>query len=110
MTTGSGVIDGLGGWAIPALNSLISQVELSLSISSLPIVLSLFLPQRSLSSLAPSYFYYLFADTVCPRSSDPFSKVTYYIKWANTSWTDGKICLIKCSNFLQCDNTGQMDI
>ena len=27
--------------------------------------------------------------TVCPRSSDPFYTVTYYIKWITTSWTDG---------------------
>ena len=26
--------------------------------------------------------------TVCPRSSDPFYKVTYYIKWVTTSWTE----------------------
>ena len=26
-------------------------------------------------------------NTVCPRSSDPFYKVSYYIKWVNTSWT-----------------------
>ena len=26
-------------------------------------------------------------DTVCPRSSDPFYIVTYYIKWVTTSWT-----------------------
>ena len=25
--------------------------------------------------------------TVCPRSSDPFYVVTYYIKWVTTSWT-----------------------
>ena len=29
--------------------------------------------------------------TVCPRSSDPFHVVTYYIQWANTSWTDGSL-------------------
>ena len=28
--------------------------------------------------------------TVCPRSSDPFFIVTYYIKWV-TTWTDGNI-------------------
>ena len=27
--------------------------------------------------------------TVCPRSSDPFYIVTYYIKWVTDSWTDG---------------------
>ena len=27
--------------------------------------------------------------TVCPRSSDPFYIVTYYIKWVTTSWTGG---------------------
>ena len=25
--------------------------------------------------------------TVCPRSSDPFYIVSYYIKWVTTSWT-----------------------
>ena len=25
--------------------------------------------------------------TVCPRGSDPFYIVSYYIKWATTSWT-----------------------
>ena len=25
--------------------------------------------------------------TICPRSSDPFYLVTYYIKWVTTSWT-----------------------
>ena len=24
---------------------------------------------------------------VCPKSSDPFFVVTYYIKWVTTSWT-----------------------
>ena len=27
--------------------------------------------------------------TVCPRSSDPFLIVRYYIKWITNSWTDG---------------------
>ena len=31
--------------------------------------------------------------TVCPRSSDPFYIVTYYIKWVTTSWTDGIVQL-----------------
>ena len=26
--------------------------------------------------------------TVCPRSSDPFYIITYYMKWVTTSWTD----------------------
>ena len=30
--------------------------------------------------------------TVCPRSSYPFYKVTYYIRWITNSWTDGNIC------------------
>ena len=25
--------------------------------------------------------------TICPRSSDPFYIVTYYMKWVTTSWT-----------------------
>ena len=27
-------------------------------------------------------------NTVCPRSSDPFYIVTYYIKYVTISWTD----------------------
>ena len=27
------------------------------------------------------------AYTVCPRSSDPFYIVRYYLKWVTTSWT-----------------------
>ena len=27
--------------------------------------------------------------TIFPRSNDPFYKVTYYVKWATTAWTDG---------------------
>ena len=27
--------------------------------------------------------------TECPRSSDPFYTVTFYVNWATTSWTDG---------------------
>ena len=26
-------------------------------------------------------------NTVCPRSSDPFYLVSFYIKWVTTSWT-----------------------
>ena len=32
---------------------------------------------------------FMVIDTVCPRSSDQFYLVTYYIKLVNTSWTDG---------------------
>ena len=34
--------------------------------------------------------------TVCPRSSDPFYIVSYYIKWVTTSWTNSTI-LSTCS-------------
>ena len=34
-------------------------------------------------------FIYKTLFTVCPRSSDPFYIVSYYIKWVTTSWTDG---------------------
>ena len=27
------------------------------------------------------------ANTICPRISDPFYIVSYYIEWATTSWT-----------------------
>ena len=33
------------------------------------------------------YLTSVLGDTVCPRSSDPFYVVTYYIKWVATSWT-----------------------
>ena len=29
--------------------------------------------------------------TVCARSSDPLCIVSYYVKWATTSWTEGKL-------------------
>ena len=32
-------------------------------------------------------------DTMCPRSSEPFYIVSYYIKWVTTSWTHSR-----CSN------------
>ena len=40
-------------------------------------------------SFARRYHFCLFIIplTVCPRSSDPFRIVTYYIKWGTTSWT-----------------------
>ena len=36
---------------------------------------------HSLGNLSIAYI-----DTVCPRSSDPFYIVTYYINWVPTSW------------------------
>ena len=33
------------------------------------------------------FFTYCIVVTLCPGSSDPFYKVTYYIKWVITSWT-----------------------
>ena len=27
--------------------------------------------------------------TICPRSSDPFYMISYYMKWGKTSWTYG---------------------
>ena len=29
--------------------------------------------------------------TVCPRISDPFYILAYYIKWVTTFWTDGRL-------------------
>ena len=31
--------------------------------------------------------YLFIIQTVCPRSSDPFYIVSYYMKWVTTSWT-----------------------
>ena len=28
---------------------------------------------------------------ICPRISDPFNIVTYYIKWVTTSWTESTV-------------------
>ena len=36
--------------------------------------------------------------TVCPRSSDSFYIVTYYINWVPTSWTSSIVHLISCSS------------
>ena len=33
------------------------------------------------------YIVLSLSDTVCPRSSDQFYIVTYYIRWDTTSWT-----------------------
>ena len=35
--------------------------------------------------------------TICPRSSDPFYKVTYYIEWVNTSSTYSTFTLLNFS-------------
>ena len=43
---------------------------------------------------ACALYYELPSDTMCPRSSDPFYIVTYYIKWFTTSWTYS-ICMYK---------------
>ena len=32
--------------------------------------------------------------TVCPRSSDPFYSLSYYIKWVTSSWTYSKTNLM----------------
>ena len=77
------------------------QIFLFLSISlSLALLLSqaLFIDsffQQSIYKLIfyyePKFFSFLISSdlTVCPWSSDPFSIVTYYIRWVTTSWTDG---------------------
>ena len=41
--------------------------------------------------------------TVCPRSFDPFYKVSYYIKWVQTSWTYSSFSPI-FSSTLECLN------
>ena len=41
-----------------------------------PIILYLFILFICLSTI-----------TICPRGSDPFYIVTYYIEWVKTSWT-----------------------
>ena len=38
---------------------------------------------------------------MCPRSSDPFYLVTYYIKWVTTSWT---YCIAEKSNMKKLPN------
>ena len=40
--------------------------------------------------------------TVCPESSDPFYKITYYIKWVVTSWTYGTYTYYKYLFYLRC--------
>ena len=38
---------------------------------------------------------------ICPRRSDPFYKVTCYIKWVTTSWTDSiKFVCTLCDMFV----------
>ena len=55
----------------------------------------------SRSSILSRYIY----DTVCPRSSDKFYIVTYYIKWVTTSWTNDSVMVnrqwnIACESFM----------
>ena len=38
-------------------------------------------------------FYLNGNDTICPRNSDQFYVVTYYLKWVTTSWTYSMIDL-----------------
>ena len=33
--------------------------------------------------------------TVCPRSSDPFYTVSYYMKWITTSWTSSSFFMVQ---------------
>jgi len=42
-------------------------------------------------------------NTVCPRSSDQFYVVTYYIKWVTTSWTDSRRYIMFGSYIYLCD-------
>ena len=38
-------------------------------------------------------FNYQVHNAVGPRSLDPFSEVTYFIKWVKISWTDSTHCM-----------------
>ena len=38
--------------------------------------------------------------TVCPRSSDPFNIVPYYINWVTTSWTYSSISAVLQTTFI----------
>ena len=42
---------------------------------------------RSFSPISIGYILRVLETTVCPRSSDQFYIVSYYIKWVTTSWT-----------------------
>ena len=53
-----------------------------------PIFVKTFLHPCTTYSELPSYI-----SNVCPRSSDPFYILSYYIIWVTTSWTDGYILL-----------------
>ena len=44
----------------------------------------------------------IYVPTVCPRSSDTFYIVSYYIKCVTTSWTDG---ILNPSTELHYENT-----
>ena len=46
------------------------------------------LEEKPLNSLFFSpHFSCFFYFTICPKSIEPFYKVSYYIKWVTTSWT-----------------------
>ena len=40
-------------------------------------------------SSSPRIYQFKLKITVCPRISDPFYIVSYYVKWVTTSWTHG---------------------
>ena len=40
--------------------------------------------------------------TICPRSSDSIYIVSYYMKWATTSWSDG---MLDVCDIIVCDYT-----
>ena len=62
-----------------------------------------FLIGRSFSIVCPRssdpfhivIYYIEWVTTVFPRSSDPSYEVTYYIKWVTTSWTCTNVCRIR---------------
>ena len=52
-----------------------------------------FTPPIGYGLFRKSYFH-----TVCPRSSDPFYIVYYYINWVTTSWTYSSIISLNWKN------------
>ena len=72
------------------LGPIIHRSSLSPSLPPSPLPLSLFpsiAKRRNSCEGRVLHHRYYNRYTVCPRSSDPFYVVTYYIKWVTNSWT-----------------------
>ena len=69
------------------LSDGLSHLFIVLSVLSVSLIVNKFAPMDSLCLLPEGSACIPVVGTVCPRSSDPFYIVNYYIKWVSTSLT-----------------------